>query len=443
MNKISKATINECSSNHGMVKVPLQGKLLFLLIFFLVTFTMSESDQKALEVIANSSQRFGLKLYKILREKPGNVFFSPTSLEVVLALAHMGAKGKTAEEILAGLELPNDADLVKSGYNAIMKSLRSTGDMTLEIANKVYSEQTFSVEQEFQLVAEKSFLAAAENVNFIGNPEGSRVVMNSWVEKQTHDKIKDLFGKGDITPDTKMVLINAVYFKGKWKHQFDPSKTSKEPFYITASQTKEVDMMHIKKKFGYLELEDLKAKLLVMPYIGDSMFMVILLPNEVDGLQEMEKKLHSINIADLMKRADHVEVEVTLPRFKIETTIDLVEPLQKLGVKSMFDPEFADFSGISKEKGLYVSKVVQKAFIEVNEEGSEAAAATAQQIRFRRSAVWLEEFKVDRPFLIHLYSVSGVRIFYGSVKEVEAIQTKSNNTALNDISEPPDKHTEL
>ncbi|KAK7873603.1 hypothetical protein R5R35_009293 [Gryllus longicercus] len=312
---------------------------------------------------------------QILHEDRGNILFSSPNIEMVLGLLYVGARHKTAEEILSGLELPNDINIIKNGYTAISSSLKNMNTTVFEVVNKLYIEKTFPVEKELSLVAEKTFMTSAENVDFLENSEELHEAMNSWIEKETNAKIQKLFSQNDSTPVSRMVLINAVYFKGKWKTPFNVSNTCKEPFYVSSTESLQVDMMHIKETFGYMPLDELNAQMLVMPYVGDKMCMMILLPNEIDGLHEMENKLNCVKISQLLDSAYIQQVDVSLPRFKVEMTIDLQNLLQKIGINSIFDRETADFANISKERGLFVSKALQKAFIEVSEEGSDTPKA--------------------------------------------------------------------
>ncbi|XP_067013774.1 leukocyte elastase inhibitor isoform X4 [Anabrus simplex] len=388
-------------------------RTVFLLLVLSITMA-TESDRKALEAVAKGNMAFTANLYKLLRETEGNVFFSPISIEVILALAYTGARGDTAEQMAAALQLPKDRSTLQAGFHSLMLSLKSTDSMTLEIANRIFGQKSFPFEADFKTVAEKYFLSAAQEMNFAKEPEASRKIINQWVEERTRNKIRDLIPEGLIDSMTRMVLVNAIYFKGKWKSQFDADNTYPQPFHLSKRESKEVPMMHIKKKFGYAEREDLQAKVLVMPYVGDQISMVILLPDAIDGLDDLESKLDKIDMADILQSVENVEVEVTLPRFKLETTIDLNDPLKRLGMTDMFDEEAADFSGISKVEGLFVSKVLQKAFIEVNEEGSEAAAATAVVIAMRME-LWPDPvFIADHPFLFVVFDyASNSPLFFG------------------------------
>ncbi|XP_047107925.1 leukocyte elastase inhibitor-like isoform X1 [Schistocerca piceifrons] len=367
----------------------------------LVSADMSEEGKMtALEVVQKGNQKFTFDVYKILAESDGNLFFSPTSVQVILALAHLGAKGSTAQEIAEGLHLPSDKAIIEEGFSALMHQLKGSDDTVLEVANKIYAQASFPIKEEFQASAAK-FLAEAEEADFVKEAEKSRTLINEWVEMKTNKKIQNLIPQGALDALTRLVLVNAVYFKGIWSSQFKKDATSPMPFHITATEEKTVDMMHIKKKFMYTEAQQLESQVLELPYKGDQLSMVIILPKKIDGLRELERKLVDVNLPDILQKLRKVDVNVYLPKFKLEHQVDLSDTLKKLGMKAMFDDCNADFTGINDSKpGLVVSKVFHKAFIEVNEEGTEAAAATGAVIRYRKAQIPCEpvSFKADHPF---------------------------------------------
>ncbi|KAJ4435298.1 hypothetical protein ANN_17908 [Periplaneta americana] len=337
--------------------------------------------------------------------KEGNVFISPVSLEVVMALAYMGARGNTAQQIKQSVHLPEDGEDVKANFKALMGSLKSTENMTLEIANKIFTQEKYKILSEYRAVAEESFLSGAQELNF-ADSEGSRKIINSWVEEKTRDKIKDLIPPGILNDLTRLVLVNAVYFKGFWKRQFDAARTRPGPFHLNSKEEKTVPMMHLKAKFGYTESDELDSKILEMPY-------------QANGISKLEEKLAGSNLSEILKHLPVREVEVTMPKFKLEETTDLNEILQKMGMTDMFSESRADFSGISGVRDLFVSKVLQKAFIEVNEEGSEAAAATAVVTMLRSMPRPPPQFIANHPFAFLIQDKeSGIVLFAGRVSHV-------------------------
>lgn len=255
----------------------------------------------------------------------------------------------------------------------------------------------------------------AENTlaNFSGDPNGERIKINKWVEDVTRQKIKDLIGEGAITALTRVVLVNAIYFKGNWANQFKPENTSKGKFKLIKGQEKECDMMHLTKKFRFGFNEDLKFSVVELPYSGDSLGMVILLPQKADGLPELEKSLTPKVLSAAMEQTRSVEVNLQLPKFKMESSFTLNDALSSLGMQDLFIEGKADLSGVNGDTDLSVSKVLHKAFVEVNEEGTEAAAATAVVMRKRCAAI-REDFIADHPFLFLIRDAkSGMVLFMG------------------------------
>ncbi|XP_049854612.1 serpin B6-like isoform X2 [Schistocerca gregaria] len=362
------------------------------------------STETALQAVCQGNQKFTFSIYKILSEVEGNLFFSPASMQVILALVHLGAKGKTAQEIAKGLSLPSDKKTIEDGFRELMNQLKGSDDTVLEAANKVYAQVSFPIKEEFRASAAK-FLAEAEEVDFIKETEKSRAIINEWVENKTHKKITNLMPEGTLDEFTRLVLVNAIYFKGLWNIPFKKEVTSPMPFHVTATETKTVDMMKLQKKFMYTEAEKLEAQVVELPYKGDQLSMVIILPKENDGLKKLETKLVGVNLPDILNKMRKVEVNLYVPKFKMEHKIDLNDSLKKLGMKTMFDGSNADFTGINDSKpGLAVSKVLHKAFIEVNEEGTEAAAATGAVMCLRMAPIPQEPitFKADHPFVFFI-----------------------------------------
>ncbi|KAJ9579492.1 hypothetical protein L9F63_004840, partial [Diploptera punctata] len=333
-------------------------------------------DPAALKKISAGNMKFTNDIYQAVSKKDGNVFISPFSVEVVLALAYMGAKGNTANEIASALGLPAEKEVTQAGFRALMEGIQNMDLVTLDVANKVYTMQNYKILEEFNEVADKSFFAGAQELDF-SNGEASRKVINSWVEEKTRNKIQNLIPSGLLTSLTRLVLVNALYFKGTWIHKFNEKNTKPDKFYVNGNDFKMVPMMTQKDNFGYLESDELDAKILKMQYrSSQDLSMVVILPNKIDGISELESKLAKTDLSKLVQHMARPEVIVTFPKFKLEETTDFDDILKQVGLVTMYDAKNADFSGISGKNDLFVSKVLQKAFIEVNEEGTEAAAAT-------------------------------------------------------------------
>uniref|UniRef100_A0AB38ZE72 Venom serpin 1 n=1 Tax=Ectomocoris sp. TaxID=3104572 RepID=A0AB38ZE72_9HEMI len=387
------------------------------MIFFgcLLIFAMPATtyDVKDLERLAEGNNKFSMDVYQKLKKPNENLVVSPISIQLVLALVYAGAKGNTAKEIANALHLPENLDEVLKGHKMLLEQLQHP---TLKIASKSFIEKTFNVKPEFQELASKYFLSDAGLMNFIGDPEGSRKEINKWVQEKTNDKIKDLLKEGTIDALTRLVLTNAIHFKANWASKFNEALTIDDDFYVTPENKVKVKMMVKKEKFPFRMHQELDAKILELPYEDKEFKMIIILPNKIDGLPEVENKLSKMNLVEEMSKLHEVTVNVKLPRFKIENTHDLADTLIALGIKDLFSEADANLSGISDER-LSASKAIQKAFIEVNEEGTEAAAATATLVESRSLLVAFEkQFEVNRPF-IYLISKKLTPIFIGSIRK--------------------------
>jgi len=351
----------------------------------------------------------------VLKAEEGNLIMSPFSVSSVMAMVSAGAGGNTLQQIRSGLSFPSPSSL-QLGYQDTIPALRSTDNFTLEAANTIFAMKDFSVLPQFQEMLHRSFHAGIQMVDF-GDSHGAARMINSWVEKMTRDKIKHLI-KADMLSDlTRLVLVNAIYFKGDWAAKFDPKLTKEQDFSVSPSLTVKAPMMTQERKFPWAFLEPLASTMVEMPYKGDRIVMQVLLPGERHGLEELEEKLTNHNVQELFEKASYeTKVMVQLPKFKLEQRIPLTEHLTTLGMKDMFTAGVADFSGVDGTRQLYVSSVVQKAFIEVNEEGSEAAAATGAVMMMRSMPAPPEQFVADHPFIFYLRDkTTGMLLFQGRV----------------------------
>lgn len=251
-------------------------------------------------------------------------------MAVALALASEGAKGKTFDEVKECLHLSGDKHAIADHFSASASALtRNTGNSTLNIANKVYVQVGREIKPEFNEIATKKFLSEAQTLNF-GQSEESAKTINTWVEEKTNNKIKDLIKSDSLTSDTRVVLVNAIYFKGKWEHQFNPRATQKGPFYINDNDSVDVDFMYVKQDFKYGQLSDLDASAIELKYDGSDISFLIILPNKRTGLAELEGKLKNYDLKKVSEELYKTEVEVTIPKFKVEFEVKLKPTLQKV-----------------------------------------------------------------------------------------------------------------
>ncbi|RZB39305.1 Serpin domain containing protein, partial [Asbolus verrucosus] len=311
---------------------------------------------------------------EMLKNNPNNFLLSPLSAEIALAFAQSGCKGETAREIRTALSLPDNSEKVESAVKDVLSNLTANEFYALHTANKMYVKANFAIKDEFKRAAVEVYQADSENIDFTKNVEAAKT-MNQWVEKRTDNKIRDLVDSGDLDELTRVVLINALHFKANWSTPFLRQSTRKRKFYKTSKDVVEIDTMNeYGGRYKYFECPHLNAKLLELPFEGGEASMTIILPNEKEGLAAIENQIEKAFVPhDLTTKL----VNVALPKFKIGNRVDFKQILKNLGVHSAFDEKKADLSGIAGDKGdLKINEVKQKTFMEVNEDGVEAAAAT-------------------------------------------------------------------
>ncbi|KFR12229.1 Serpin B6 [Opisthocomus hoazin] len=357
--------------------------------------------------VANTT--FALDLLRKLSEnKSGqNLFFSPFSISSALSMVLLGSKENTEAQIAKVLCL-NKAEDAHRGYQSLLSEINDPGTKyILRTANRLYGEKTFQFLSSFIESSQKFYHAGLEQTDFMHAWEDSRKQINGWVEEKTEGKIRNLLAEGVLDSMTRLVLVNAIYFKGNWETQFDKESTVEMPFHINKKETKPVQMMFKKDRFNMTYIGDFKTQILELPYVGNELSMLILLPNAIQdestGLEALERELTYEKLIDWInpEMMDCTEVKVSLPRFKLEEDYDLKPLLSSMGMPDAFDLSKADFSGISAGRELALSEVVHKSFVEVNEEGTEAAAATAG-VMMLRCALIVPEFTADHPFLFFI-----------------------------------------
>ncbi|XP_067906094.1 leukocyte elastase inhibitor-like [Heterodontus francisci] len=374
-----------------------------------------------MEDLSKANCHFTLDLFRNLIEKnpAGNIFFSPFSISTALAMVYLGAKKNTASQMAKALHFDQIGE-VHSGFQKMQLDInRADVSYLLKVANRLYGEKTCNFLEEFCKSSTKFYGAEMSAVDFLTAADETRQEINKWVEAQTEDKIQDLLGQGSVDRDTRLVLVNAIYFKGSWAEKFDEQYTEEMPFKLNKSESKPVKMMYLKKKFLICHVPEFKIKVLELPYIDNDLSMIILLPDDImdnsTGLKQLEQVLTFEKLQEwtLPNRMQKVDVHVRLPKFKLEDNYELNSPLSSLGMRDLFDGSRADLSGMSGARDLYVSKVVHKSFVEVNEEGTEAAAATAVVSQFCM-LMQEEMFTADHPFLFFIqHNKTNSILFFG------------------------------
>lgn len=348
---------------------------------------------------------FSLQLYKAL-DKGDNAFFSPFSVSAALMLLLLGIDGEAKAELKAALHLQDLPELdPHRGYSQLSKKLISkSGDgILLALANRIFSKADKKLCKDFSYNALMFYDSEVELMDFINKTEESRQTINSWVERKTNDKIKNLIQQGVISRDTAMVIANAIYFKGSWDLKFDKGATTKQPFYLNDKDSVDVDMMFKNTEEAMSGCyEALNCNCLQLQYKQREVSMFVMLPKDRTGLDALEKKLTTVTLLEALKSVRKQETNIYLPKFKLEIAYDLKPMLHKVGINKIFESS-ADFSAMFEDGGsdAYVSDVVHKAFVEVNEEGTEAAAATAIGVMLLCLVIPFE-FRADHPFLFFI-----------------------------------------
>lgn len=349
--------------------------------------------------LTKSISQFATDLYTtVISGQTTNIVLSPVSAQIILTLTYMGAEGETAKAMSKGLKLSGSKCTIKGQMQQLIGSLKN--NTSLKLANNIFIMKNYTLNSTFEATAKKDFYSDVQSVNFAQNIEAANII-NTWVENNTDDKITDLISADSLGPDTRMVLVNAIYFKGTWQYQFVKNSTAKAKFYTGSTASVQVDMMHVHANFRYGSFSDLNVKCIELPYKDSDVSMLIILPNNRTGLAQLETNLKSLDIVALSKKMRTTDVVVSIPKFQIQFGLSLVDALSKMGLSVIFSNS-ANFSALLNSKEpLLVSDVVQKAFFDVNEEGVVAAAATGVTVtRALASPVIPQQivFNADHPF---------------------------------------------
>ena len=392
-------------------------KMIIYLILIVISFNTvnvclaEDKKDDAAELLVKGNTQFAFDLYAQLKNQDGNLFFSPYSISTALAMTYAGAKCETAEHIAQTLHFPECNGSESPGWMRTTEQFHRAfgrlidrlnqqgrkGDYQLSLANALWGQKGYPFLDSFIELNGQYYHAGLENVDFVKETEKSRLKINQWVEDQTQDKIKDLIPEGILDAMTRLVLTNAIYFKGDWASKFDKDNTSDAPFYLLSDETVTVPLMFQKEKFNYGQTDALQ--LLELPYKGDDLSMLVLLPKEKGGLADLEEQLTTETLAEWQKRMRKREVKVHLSKFKMTSKFSLSDTLAAMGMPDAFDGTKADFSRIDGSRSLYISEVLHKAFVEVNEEGTEAAAATGVIISRTSLPAPPPVFCADHPFV--------------------------------------------
>lgn len=372
--------------------------------------------------VASGNNAFALDLLHQLPDG-GNVFYSPYSISSALAMTWAGARGETEAQMAQTMHFSLDQATLHPAFNALTQALDSRAEaegieadkaFKLNIANALWGQQGFSFLPEFLDTLALNYGAGMFLVDFLNDPEGASQEINDWVSRETEEKIKDIVPPGAIDAMTRLVLANAIYFKADWASEFTKEDTSDQDFHLADGSMVSVPTMYQNGSFRYARGEGVQA--LELPYAGDQLSMVILLPDE-GQLDSLQSDLDAVKLDRLFGKLDYQQVDVYLPKFTYEYSLSLVDTLVKMGMTDASDPNLADFSGMDGARDLFIGDIFHKAFVAVDEAGTEAAAATVVIMELTsmmpESAI---EFRVDRPFLFVIRDIpTGTILFVGRV----------------------------
>ena len=384
--------------------------------------TDPKSNPADVQSLVEGNTAFAISLYQRLAAEDGNLFFSPYSVSSALAMTYGGARDQTQAQIQAALHFPFTPDQLNPAFNLLTLNLdkltqnaqdSTKKDFELNIANAIWGQVDFKFLQTYLDMLAENYGAGMRLVDFAGNPEAARQGINDWVSQQTQDKIKDLIPLGVLDPLTRLVLTNAIYFKAAWMHPFDPKNTAPGDFYKPDGSKVSVPMMHYTENTGYLISDG--AIVVELPYQGGNISMLVLMPDP-GTLPGFEQSLTPDRLAALASKIPVQNVQLSFPKFKIEASVSLAEVFKSMGMLDPFDPSAADFSGMDGARDLFIQAIMHKAFVDVNEAGTEAAAATAVMVGATSMQAEPVTVTIDHPFLFVLRDrTTGTILFMGRV----------------------------
>jgi len=380
---------------------------------------VDQSDVAA-QVDGNSALAFNL--YQVLKDTDGNLFYSPYSISEALAMTYGGARGETEQQMQAALQFKLPQDRLHPAFNSLDIELSKRGQgakgaddqgFRLHVVNAIWGQQGFKFTQQYLDLLAQNYGAGLRIVDYIKDAEKSRQTINQWVSDQTENRIKDLLPQGSIDSLTRLVLTNAIYFNAAWQSQFQKNATADGQFTLLNGNKVSVPMMRQMHTFGYTEGTDYQA--VELPYDGNELSMVILLP-KADRFKAFEAALKAQQVKDIVQNLKSSEVDLTMPRFKVESQFSLKKALASLGMPIAFSASEADFSGMDGQKDLYISDVVHKAYVNVDENGTEAAAATGVVVGTTSMPAKTYQVTLDHPFIFFIRDIqTGAILFLGRV----------------------------
>jgi len=385
--------------------------------------TSPEVSQGTLDELATGNNEFAFDLYRVLAAEKGNLFYSPYSISEALAMTYAGARGSTEEQMAATLHFLLPQDDLHQAFNKLDLEFEKRGEgaagkddegFRLNVVNAIWGQKDYKFLPGFLDVLAENYGAGLRLLNFIEQPEESRIIINDWVSEQTEERIKDLIPQGSIDALTRLVLTNAIYFNAAWQHTFDENATGDGDFYLLDGSKVTVEMMRQTEGFNYMEGDDYRA--IELPYDGGELSMLILFPDE-DAFMSFESSLDSDLVSDTISELRNTEIALSMPKYEFESSFGLVKTLAEMGMPVAFGSE-ADFSGMTGNRELYIGDVIHKAFVSVDESGTEAAAATAVIMEMTAMPLPPLELTLDRPFIFMIRDrATDSTLFIGRVSD--------------------------
>jgi serpin B len=372
--------------------------------------------------LVDGNSTFAFNLYQVLKDTDGNLFYSPYSISEALAMTYGGARGETEKQMAAALQFKLSQDKLHPAFNSLDLELAKRGQgakgtddkgFRLHVVNAIWGQQDFKFLSSYLDLLSQNYGAGMRLVDYVKNAEQSRQTINQWVSDQTEGKIKDLLPEGSVNELTRLVLTNAIYFNAAWQSHFQKENTADGKFTLLNGTQVTVPMMKQTKAFKYTEGDNYQA--LELPYDGNELSMIILLP-EADQFKAFESMLNSQKVKEIIQGLQSNEVNLTMPKFKVESQFGLKKALADLGMPVAFSENEADFSGMDGKKDLYISDVVHKAYVMVDENGTEAAAATGVVVGTTSMPSKIYDVTLDHPFIFFIRDIqTGAILFTGRV----------------------------
>jgi serpin B len=392
-----------------------------LVMVLLVPVTVSQAEMaptpsQVVDPTVAGNNQFAVDIYQQLRGagKEANIIVSPFSISTALSMAYAGSMGTTQQQMSRVLHFPNLGATQQQAYGDLLDQIANSGNMyyQLSIANALWGQQNYPFSAEYVTKMDKYYAGGFNTVDFAGNPSDSRLIINQWVAAKTADKIKDLLSPGDVNRGTKLVITNAIYFKGSWVKPFSTQRTENDAFYLTPSDKVTVPMMQQNSEFPYYESAEVQV--LDLAYTGDDLAMTILLPK--GDMDQFTASLTADKIQTWLGKLHYERLAVAIPKFTFSGKYHLENVLTSMGMVDAFSPQDADFSGMTGSRDLFISAVIHQAFIGVNETGTEASAATAVTMLTMAMMMKDTEFRADHPFIFLIrHQPTGSILFMGCV----------------------------